>query len=66
MRELTLNEMQWVSGAGDDCSNDGGDGASPLGPIQNTETIGEQAIDVYEGMIELTSHIIERVAEALE
>lgn len=60
MRELTLNEMNLVSGAADDCS-----GGNDYGGITNTESIGKEIVEIYEGLVAATSHIIERVAEAL-
>ena len=62
MRELTLNEMSFVSGAGDDCSSGGG---NTYGGISDTKSIGDELIDIYEGLVAATSHIIERVANAL-
>ncbi len=61
MRELTLNEMSFVSGAGDDCSS----GGNTYGGISDTTTVGDEIIAIYEGLIAATSHIIERVAGAL-
>jgi hypothetical protein len=61
MRELTMQEMRLVSGAGDDCSSDG----NSYGGITETDSIGEEIIEIYEGLVQATSHIIERVANAL-
>ena len=33
--------------------------------IRNTSTIGRDLIDAYEGLVEFTSHVMERVALAL-
>jgi len=62
MRELTMSEMSMVSGAGDDCSS--GDG-NTYGGVSDTTTIGDDLINIYEGLVAATSHIIERVANAL-
>jgi hypothetical protein len=59
MRELTLNELQVVSGAGDDCPS-----GNKYGSINDTTTVGEDIINIYEGLIEATSYIIERVANS--
>jgi hypothetical protein len=59
MRELTLNEMNLVSGAADDC------GGNSIGGITDTGSLGKDIIEIYEGLVAATSHIIERVAEAL-
>ena len=60
MRELTLNEMNLVSGATDDCS-----GGNDYGGITDTKSVGTEIVEIYEGLVAATSHIIERVAEAL-
>ncbi len=62
MRELTLNELQFVTGAGDECEDEGG---SPEVLGIPSDDIADTIIDVYEGLVEATSHIIERVANAL-
>lgn len=63
MRELTLSEMDFVSGGTGTCTpeNSGND----YGGITNTTTIGQELIDIYEGVVEAVSHVIERVASAL-
>jgi len=63
MRELTLSEMDFVSGGTGTCTpeNSGND----YGGITNTTTIGQELIDIYEGVVEAASHVIERVANAL-
>jgi hypothetical protein len=60
MRELTMQEMRLVSGAGDDCSSDG----NTYGGVTDTASLGDDLIEVYEGLVAVTSHIIERVANA--
>ena len=60
MRELTLNEMNLVSGAADDCG-----GGNNIGGVTDPGSLGQDMIDIYEGLVEATSYIIERVAEAL-
>ena len=62
MRELTLNEMSFVSGAGDDCSSGGGNNINGL---EDSASFGEDLINIYEGLVAATSHIIERVANSL-
>lgn len=63
MRELTMSEIGYVSGAGDDCS--GGSSGNDLGGITDSGSLGQDLINIYEGLVEATSHIIERVANAL-
>ncbi len=63
MRELTASEIGMVSGAGGDCSS--GDGGNNLAGITSPEKIGEELVAIYEGLVAATSHMIERVANAL-
>ena len=62
MRELTTAELEFVSGAGDQCSNDGGNN---YGGVTDTSSLGDDLIEIYEGLVQVTSHIIERVANAI-
>ncbi len=62
MRELTLNEMNFVSGAGDDCSSGGGNN---IGGVTEPSSLGQDLIEIYEGLVSATSYVIERVANAL-
>lgn len=57
MRELTLNEMNVVSGASDECGN-------TYGGITDTNSIGDELVEIYEGLVSATSYIIERVANS--
>jgi hypothetical protein len=61
MRELTLNEMSFVSGAGDDCSS----GGNNIGGVTDSGSLGSDLINIYEGLVSATSYIIERVANGL-
>jgi len=63
MRVLTLNEMSLVAGAGDDCSS-GGSGNN-YGGVTDPSTIADDLIQIYEGLVAATSHVIERVANSL-
>lgn len=67
MRDLTMSEISFVSGAGDSCpSGSGGDsGGNTYGGINDTNTVGDEIINLYEGLVAAASHIIERVAGAL-
>ena len=62
MRELTSSEIALVAGAGDDCSADSGNN---YGGITDTTSVGDELVALYEGLVAATSHIIERVANAL-
>jgi len=64
MRELTTTETEFVSGAGDECS--GGGSGNDLGGITNTSSVGDDLINIYEGVVQAVSHVIERVADALK
>ena len=66
MRELTMSEIEYVSGASDDCSGGSGDASgNDFGGVTDTGGLGQDLINIYEGLVEATSHIIERVANAL-
>jgi len=62
MRELTVNEICLVSGGADECASGGGNN---YGGITEPSSLGADIIEIYEGLVEATSHIIERVASAL-
>ncbi|MCP4335779.1 MAG: hypothetical protein GY785_24285 [Gammaproteobacteria bacterium] len=63
MRELTMNEVEFVSGGTGVCTP--ADSGNDLGGITDSGSLGEDLINIYEGLVEATSHIIERVANAL-
>ena len=63
MRELTLNEIQLVSGGTGVCTAE--DTGNELGGIKNPGGVGQDLIKIYEGLVEAASHVIERVASAL-
>ncbi len=62
MRELTLSEIQQVAGAGDQCSSGSGNN---IGGVTEASSLGTDLVDIYEGLVAATSHVIERVANAL-
>lgn len=57
MRELTEMEVQLVSG-GRACSENN------IGGVSDFNSIGNDLINFYEGLVMFTSHVIERVANA--
>ena len=61
MRELKTIEMDFVSG-GLVCTP--GDSGNELYGISKTDNFGRYLINIYEGAIEATSYMIERVANA--
>ena len=61
MRELTEAEIAFVTGGHDPCAKEGND----IGGVTDSEGFGQDLINIYEGLVAATSHIIERVANAL-
>ena len=62
MRELNSRELSFVSGAGDDCSSGSGNN---IGGVTNSGSLGQDLINIYEAVVQATSHVIERVADAM-
>ncbi len=60
MRELTTTEVECVSGGMMVCRP--GEMGNTWGGITDTYSIGRDIINIYEGLIEATSYMIERVA----
>ena len=63
MRELTMSEIGFVAGGAEQCSSDGS--GNTYAGISDVSSVGKEIIEFYEGLIEATSYIIERVANAL-
>lgn len=63
MRELTMSEIEFVSGGADECKSEE-DGNEYAG-VKDPKSFGEDMINIYEGVVEAASHVIERVANAL-
>lgn len=63
MRELTLNEIGYVGGGAEQCRSD--QSGNNYGGVTDTGSVGQDIIEIYEGLVEATSYIIERVANAL-
>ncbi len=62
MRELTVSEIGFVGGGAEQCtSNQSGNN---YGGVTDTASLGQDIIEIYEGLVEATSYIIERVANA--
>ena len=61
MRELNSRELSFVSGAGDGCSSGSGNN---IGGVTNSGNFGRDLINIYEGVVQATSYMIERVARA--
>ncbi len=60
MRELNTTELDFVSGGMMQCKPE--ERGNTWGSITNTTSIGGEIINIYEGLIEATSYMIERVA----
>ena len=63
MRELTMDEISRVSGGAGECTAE--QSGNSYGGITETSTFGQDLVTIYEGMVEATSYVIERVANAL-
>jgi hypothetical protein len=63
MRELTMSEIGFVGGGAEQCTSD--QSGNNYGGITDVNSVGKEIIAFYEGLIEATSYIIERVADSL-
>jgi hypothetical protein len=62
MRELTKAELSFVSGGTGQCTPE--DSGNNYGGVTNTSTVGDELVNIYEGIVAAASHIIERVANS--
>ena len=62
MRELNTTELDFVSGGMMRCTPE--EMGNTWGGITDTYSIGRDIINIYEGLIEATSYMIERVANS--
>lgn len=65
MRELTANELDFVSGATGQCTPENSGGGNNYAGVTDPGSVADDLIEIYEGAIEFTSYVIERVAGAL-
>ena len=63
MRELNPVEIGLVTGGTGVCTPQDAD--NDFNGIRDTHGLGDDLINIYEGLVAATSHIIERVADAL-
>lgn len=63
MRELTEAEIGLVTGGHGSCSNNSG---NDIAGVTDSKGFGQDLINIYEGLVQATSHIIERVANAFD
>lgn len=64
MRELNCAEIALVTGGTGECTPDDPSGNNYYG-IVDVHGVGDDLVEIYEGLVFATSHIIERVANAL-
>jgi hypothetical protein len=62
MRELTVSEIGFVGGGAEQCRSNRG--ANNYGGVTDTGSLGDDLIAIYEGLVQATSYVIERVANA--
>lgn len=63
MRELTVSEIDCVTGGVGSCTPANTSGNS-FGGVRNTPSLGQDLVNIYEGLVFFTSHVIERVAKS--
>ena len=63
MRELTMSELKCVSGGTGQCTAESS--GNNYGGITDPKSLGEELVEIYEGLVEATSYVIERVAAAI-
>ena len=64
MRELTNAELDFVAGAGGECSSSSS--GNSYGGVTETSSLGQDLIQIYEGLISATSYMFERVAKSFQ
>ena len=62
MRNLTNEELGLVAGGVGACTP--ADAANNIGGVTSPGSLGQDLIDIYEGLVSFTSHMMERVANA--
>ena len=63
MRVLNPMELDFVAGGEGECTPE--DSGNTYGGVSDTSSLGEDLIEIYEGLVEAASYIIERVANAI-
>jgi len=64
MRELRVEELCLVAGGGENSCTESS-AFNDYAGISDTGAFGQDLVNIYEGLVAATSHIIERVANAL-
>ena len=62
MRELTKAELPFVSGGTGQCTP--GNSGNNLAGVTDSGSLGADLINIYEALVAVTSHAIERVANS--
>ena len=65
MRELTGMELGFVSGGTGECTAESSGSGNSFGGVSDTSSFADDLINLYEGVVQATSYVIERVANAL-
>ncbi len=63
MRTLTAEELACVAGGTGVCTP--ATSGNDFGGIKDSGSFGQDLINIYEGLVRATSHVIERVANAI-
>jgi C4-dicarboxylate-specific signal transduction histidine kinase len=63
MRSLTVSEVEWVSGGAEVTVSSGSASVTVKGDTRN---FGQALINIYEGAVDATSHVIERVVNVFK
>jgi molybdenum-dependent DNA-binding transcriptional regulator ModE len=61
MRVLNTAELGLVAGGTGVCTPDG----NTYGGVADTTSVGQELVNIYEALVFATSHVIERVVNAL-
>ena len=62
MRELTKAELSFVSGGTGECTPESS--GNNLAGVTDSGSLGSDLINIYEALVAVTSHAIERVADS--
>ncbi len=62
MRELTTTELEFVCGGNSGCTR--ANRSNSYGGITQPSSLGQDLINIYEGLIEATSYMFERIANS--
>ena len=66
MRELTSEELSLVAGGTGECTPDTSTSTNNYNGVTDPSSVGGDLINIYEGVVAATSHMIERVANSFK